>query len=65
MWLMAKRKIENWIFWIVGDVISIPLYFYKGLSLTSFQFLLFTALAVWGYRSWKKIIDSSQLTAIE
>ena len=65
MWLMAKRKIENWIFWIIGDVISVPLYFYKGLSLTSFQFLLFTALAVWGYRSWKKIIDNSQLTAIE
>ncbi|HAI17632.1 MAG TPA: nicotinamide mononucleotide transporter, partial [Xanthomarina gelatinilytica] len=30
MWLMAKRKVENWIFWILGDLISIPLYFYKG-----------------------------------
>ena len=34
MWLMAKRKIENWIFWIIGDIISIPLYFYKGLTFT-------------------------------
>ena len=37
MWLMAKRKIENWIFWIIGDVISVPLYFYKGLTFTSLQ----------------------------
>ena len=35
MWLMARRKVENWIFWIVGDIISIPLYFVKGLTLTS------------------------------
>ena len=37
MWLMAKRKIENWIFWIIGDIISIPLYFYKGLHLLAFN----------------------------
>ena len=34
MWLMANRKIENWIFWIIGNIISIPLYFYKGLNHT-------------------------------
>ena len=39
MWLMAKRKIENWIFWIVGDLISIPLYYYKGFTFTSLQYL--------------------------
>lgn len=33
MWLMARRKIENWIYWIIGDLISIPLYFYKVLPL--------------------------------
>jgi|TARA_B100001741_G_scaffold12704_2_gene9913 nicotinamide mononucleotide transporter len=56
MWLMAKRKIENWIFWIVGDIISIPLYLYKGLVLTSFQYLVFTLIAIAGYFSWKKKI---------
>lgn len=54
MWLMARKKLENWIFWIVGDLISVPLYFYKGLTLTSFQFLLFTIIAVYGYIEWKK-----------
>ncbi len=39
MWLMARRKIENWTFWIIGDVISVPLYLYKGLSFTSFNIL--------------------------
>ena len=44
MWLMAKRKIENWLFWIVGDLISVPLYLYKGFTFTSFQYFGFTLL---------------------
>lgn len=54
MWLMAKRKIENWIYWIVGDIISIPLYFYKGLTITSIQYLVLTYIAYKGYLAWKK-----------
>lgn len=54
MWLMAKRKIENWIFWIIGDLVSVPLYLYKGLGITSVQFLIFTVLAVIGYREWNR-----------
>ena len=57
MWLMAKRKVENWIYWIVGDIISIPLYFYKGFTFTSFQYLIFTILAIYGYNAWKKNIS--------
>jgi len=53
MWLMARKKIENWIAWIITDLISIPLYLYKGLPSTALQFLIFTFLAVWGYFSWK------------
>jgi nicotinamide mononucleotide transporter len=60
MWLMAKRKIENWLFWIVGDLISIPLYFAKGYTFTSFQYIVFTIIAVYGYLEWKKILNSSQ-----
>ena len=59
MWLMARRKIENWIFWIIGDFISIPLYFYKGLTITSIQYIIFTVIAIYGYRSWKKILNKS------
>lgn len=54
MWFMAKRKIENWIFWIIGDLISVPMYIYKGLGMTSFQFLVFTIMAVLGYKAWLK-----------
>ena len=54
MWLMAKRKVENWLLWIVGDFISIPLYFYKGFTFSSLQFLIFTIIAIFGYLEWKK-----------
>lgn len=60
MQLMAKKKIENWLAWIVGDLISIPLYFYKGLTLTSFQFIIFFIIAVLGYLSWDKNLKSSK-----
>ena len=63
MWLMARRKVENWIFWIVGDIISIPLYFVKGLTLTSLQYLIFTIIAIFGYRAWKKILNKSLPTS--
>ena len=57
MWLMAKRKIENWIVWIIADIISVPLYFFKGLTVSSLQFIVFTIIAVLGYREWKIFIQ--------
>lgn len=60
MWLMAKRKIENWILWIIGDIISVPLYFAKGVTFTSFQYLVFTIIAIFGYLEWRKILDSKK-----
>ncbi|WP_299126005.1 nicotinamide riboside transporter PnuC [uncultured Tenacibaculum sp.] len=62
MWLMARRKIENWIYWIIGDLISIPLYLYKGFTFTSFQYLIFTFIAVSGYLAWKKHLDNKTST---
>ena len=60
MWLMARKKIENWIFWIVGDVISVPLYLYKGLVFTSLQYIIFTLIAIYGYLAWKKTLNNTQ-----
>ncbi|MDX1461652.1 MAG: nicotinamide riboside transporter PnuC [Marinirhabdus sp.] len=60
MWLMAKRKIENWIYWIVGDLISVPLYFYKGFTFTSVQYLIFTFIAISGYYAWKKYLNNNK-----
>ena len=59
MWLMAKKKLENWVYWIIGDVISVPLYLYKGLIFTSLQYLLFTIIAIFGYLAWKKSLNKS------
>ena len=59
MWLMDKRKIENWILWIIADAISIPLYFYKGLTFSSFQFILFTIIAILGYKEWKRFLQKT------
>ena len=61
MWLMAKRKIENWIFWIVGDILSIPLYLAKGYTFTSFQYIVFTIIAIYGYLEWRKILNKNNL----
>jgi nicotinamide mononucleotide transporter pnuC len=62
MWLMAKRKIENWIFWIVGDLISIPLYYIKGMVFTSFQYLLFTIIAIMGYLEWRRKLQQELMS---
>lgn len=65
MWLMAKKKLENWTYWIIGDVITVPLYLYKGLIFTSLQYLLFTIIAVYGYMAWKKNLNKSPLTLLK
>ena len=57
MLLLARRKIENWIFWIIADLIYIPLFFYKGLYIASLQYFVFLILATSGYIEWKKNKD--------
>ena len=57
MWLMANKKIENWILWIAGNIVSIPLYFVKGYGFTGIQYTLFLILAVQGYFAWKKHLN--------
>ncbi len=54
MWLMAEKKVEHWLFWIATDLLSIPLYYYKDLLLTSGQFFVFTVLAVMGWFQWNQ-----------
>ncbi|MBN8679831.1 MAG: nicotinamide mononucleotide transporter [Chitinophagales bacterium] len=59
MWLMARKKLENWLWWIATNIASIPLYFIKGFVFTSFQYLVFLALAVWGYVEWRRKLQSA------
>lgn len=64
MWEMARKKLENWVYWIIGDLVSVPLYHYKGLTLTSFQFLVFTGIAVMGYLAWRKKIQVDRKASV-
>ena len=63
MWYMANKKLENWTLWIIGDIITIPLYAYRGLGMLSLQYLIFTILAIQGYIAWKKSLNNNQATA--
>tara|TARA_Y100000768_G_scaffold215155_1_gene162171 strand:- start:3575 stop:3958 length:384 start_codon:yes stop_codon:yes gene_type:complete len=65
MWFMARRKIEHWILWIIGDTISVPLYIYKGLYFTSIQYLIFTIIALLGFFTWLKELNKEKLTVKE
>lgn len=61
MWYMALKKIENWTLWIIGDVIAVPLFAYRGLGMLSLQYIIFTILAVLAYIEWKKILIKNQI----
>ncbi len=65
MWLMAKKKLESWTYWIVGNVITVPLYWYKGLIFSSLLYLLLTIIAIYGHRSWKKSLGKSPQTLLK
>lgn len=60
MLLLARRKLENWIYWILADIIYIPLFFYKELYITSLQYLIFLILAISGYNNWKRNISNDK-----
>ncbi len=62
MWYMAMKKLENWTLWIIANLITIPLYAYRGWGMLSFQYIIFTILAIQAYLEWKKSIDKSPQT---
>ncbi len=56
--LMAVKKIENWLFWIIGDIISIPIFASQGLFFTSIQYTVFLILAILGWKEWRQKLKS-------
>ncbi|MFK5889230.1 MAG: nicotinamide riboside transporter PnuC [Flavobacteriaceae bacterium] len=62
MWLMANKKIENWTFWILTNIVSIPLYFVKGYGFTGIQYSIFLILAIFGYKAWKAHLNKNLQT---
>lgn len=63
MWFMANKKLENWTLWIIADLITVPLYAYRGWGMFSLQYLIFTILAIQGYLTWKKSLNKQKVTA--
>ena len=59
MWYMALKKLENWTLWILADIITVPLYAYRGWGMLSLQYVIFTVLAIQAYFAWKKTLDKS------
>lgn len=58
MWYMANKKIESWTLWIIGDILVVPLYAYRGLGMLALQYVIFTILAITAYLEWKKILNN-------
>jgi nicotinamide mononucleotide transporter len=61
MWLLAKRKIENWIFLNISNIVAIPLLFHKKLPLMACLTTFLFTVAIFGFFDWKKIINKSRL----
>ena len=55
-WMLARKIIEHWILWIIADLVSMGLYIYKGLYPTVVLFAVYTAMAIIGYREWRKTL---------
>jgi len=60
-YMLAKGKIENWILWMVVDVIYIILFFTVGLYISAFLYLIYFILCIWGYIKWSKIIKNEKV----
>jgi nicotinamide mononucleotide transporter len=54
MWLMTRKKVESWIWWIITNIASIPLYFVKGYVFTSVYYFVLLILAIYGLIEWRK-----------
>jgi len=63
MWLLAKRKVENWLYLLAGNIISIPLYFYKGYTISSILYVIFVGISISGYFAWKKNLNKDKVIA--
>ena len=57
-YMVTKKILENWIYWIIIDIVSVYLYFIRDLQLTAGLFTAYTIIAVFGYLSWKKQLNT-------
>ena len=65
MWLMAKKKVESWYWWIATNIASVPLYFVKGLVFTSVFYFVLLVMAFWGLTEWKRRATNHKIRKLE
>ena len=63
-WMMTRKILENWIIWIVADIIYVPMYIYKDLHVTAGLYTIFLVLAVMGFIQWRRSYTADR-TAVE
>ena len=56
-WMTAKKILQNWLYWIVIDLVAATVYFAKDLRATSALYVLFAIVALYGYREWQKNLE--------
>lgn len=59
MWLTARKKIENWYYWLLVDILATGVYYYKGLFFYSLLYFIYIGLAIAGYLAWRKSLESN------
>ena len=57
MWMLAQKYLEQWVLWIIVNIVSTVLYFWKGLYPTGVLFIVYVIVAVLGYMKWKKLMS--------
>lgn len=65
MWLTAKKKIENWHFWLVVDILATGIYFYKGIYFYAFLYMVYIGMAVAGFLAWRNSLNNQLSPSLE
>jgi nicotinamide mononucleotide transporter len=63
-WMMTRKKLENWLVWILVDVLYVGMFVFKGLYLTAGLYAVFLALAVKGYLDWRRTLADAPLSPV-
>ena len=58
IWALARKYLEQWFVWIVVDVVTSALYFYKDIPFKASLYALYVVIAIFGYRKWKRMMES-------
>ena len=62
MWMTARKFVENWIVWLIVDVIATAIYAYKGIDFYALLYAIYFGMAIMGWRAWRRSMESIEIT---